>query len=44
MKRTTFADAFPATLAKKKNAELITGDPEFKALGKEIKIGWPTAK
>ena len=31
-------------LAKVKNAELLTGDPEFKALEKEIKINWLSAK
>jgi predicted nucleic acid-binding protein len=36
----SIADAFAAALAKERKAELITGDPEFKALGKEIKIGW----
>ena len=34
----SLADAFAAALAKEKKAELITGDPEFKALAKEIKI------
>ena len=29
-----------AALAKEKKAELVTGDPEFKALEKEIKINW----
>ena len=29
-----------AALAKEKKAELVTGDPEFKALEKEIKIHW----
>ena len=33
-----YADCFAAALAKIKNAELLTGDPEFKALEKEIKI------
>ena len=33
-------DAFAAALAKEKKAELITGDPEFKPLEKEIKINW----
>ena len=33
-------DAFAAALAKEKKAELVTGDPEFKALAKEIKIHW----
>lgn len=35
-----YADCFAAALAKTKNAELLTGDPEFKALEKEIKINW----
>ena len=36
----SLADAFAAALAKRKKAELVTGDPEFKALEKEIKINW----
>lgn len=36
----SYADAFAAALAKTKNVELVTGDPEFKALEKEIKINW----
>ena len=36
----SLADAFAAALAKEKKAEFITGDPEFKALEKEIKIQW----
>jgi uncharacterized protein len=36
----SYADCFAAALAKTKNAELITGDPEFKAVESEIKIGW----
>jgi ribonuclease VapC len=36
----SLADAFAAALAKEKNTELVTGDPEFKALEKEIKIAW----
>lgn len=38
----SLADAFAAALAKEKKAELVTGDPEFKALEKEIKINWLT--
>jgi predicted nucleic acid-binding protein len=38
--RISLADAFAAALAKEKKSELITGDPEFKAMEKEIKIGW----
>ena len=36
----SLADAFAAALAKERKAELVTGDPEFKALEKEIKIYW----
>src|SRR4051812_33935932 len=36
----SLADAFAAALARDKKAELLTGDPEFKALEKEIKISW----
>jgi len=36
----SLADAFAAALAKQKKAVLITGDPEFKPLENEIKIGW----
>lgn len=36
----SLADAFAAALAKEKKAELVTGDPEFKALETEIKINW----
>ena len=35
-----YADTFAAALAKLRNAELITGDPDFKAVEGEIKIGW----
>ncbi len=36
----SLADAFAAALAKEKKADLVTGDLEFKALEKEIKINW----
>ncbi|MBN9689622.1 MAG: PIN domain-containing protein [Verrucomicrobia bacterium] len=36
----SLAAAFAAALAKERKAELITGDPEFKPLEKEIKIRW----
>ena len=36
----SLADAFAAALAKERKAELVTGDPEFRALDKEIKIRW----
>ena len=38
--RMSLADAFAAALAKEKKAELVTGDPEFKPLEKELKISW----
>lgn len=39
-KKMSYADCFGAALAKIKNAEFVTGDPEFKEVGKEIKINW----
>lgn len=36
----SLADAFAAALAKTRNAELVTGDPEFKDVEGEIKISW----
>lgn len=36
----SLADAFAAALAKQHKAELVTGDPEFKAVEKEIRINW----
>lgn len=38
--RISLADAFAAALAKEMEGELVTGDPEFKPLEKEIKIAW----
>jgi ribonuclease VapC len=38
--RMSLADAFAAALAKEKKAELVTGDPEFRPLEKEIKVAW----
>jgi len=34
----SLADAFAAALAKQHKAELLTGDPKFKALEKEMKL------
>jgi predicted nucleic acid-binding protein len=34
------ADAFAAALATSKKADLVTGDTEFRAIEKEIKIIW----
>jgi predicted nucleic acid-binding protein len=36
----SLADAFAAALARERKAELVTGDPEFRPLEKEIKISW----
>jgi predicted nucleic acid-binding protein len=36
----SYADAFAAALSKTRNAPLVTGDAEFRALEKEIKIHW----
>ena len=36
----SLADAFAAALAKEKKADLVTGDPEFRQLEREIKIHW----
>jgi len=36
----SLANAFSVALAKDKKAELVTGDPEFKAVEVEIKIQW----
>jgi ribonuclease VapC len=36
----SLAEAFAAALAAEKRAAVVTGDPEFKALEKEIKIHW----
>jgi len=34
------ADVFAAALAKLHQAELVTGDPEFRAVEKAVKIRW----
>ena len=39
-KKMAYADCFAAALAKLRNVELVTGDPEFKEVEKEIKINW----
>jgi predicted nucleic acid-binding protein len=36
----SLADAFAAALAKKLKANLVTGDPEFKAVEREVKVSW----
>ncbi len=39
-RKLSYADAFAAALAKIRNAELVTGDQEFKDLEGEIRIRW----
>ncbi len=39
-RKLALADAFAAALAKHKKAELVTGDQEFKAVEKELKLSW----
>lgn len=39
-KKMSLADCFAAALAQQKQAEVYTGDPEFKAVQDEIKVVW----
>ena len=39
-KKMAYADCFAVALARLKKAELYTGDPEFKAVEKEVKVVW----
>jgi predicted nucleic acid-binding protein len=39
-RKLSYADAFAAALARVRNAELVTGDEEFKQVQDEIKIAW----
>jgi ribonuclease VapC len=39
-KKMSLADCFAAALAKRENAEIYTGDPEFKTVEREIKVVW----
>jgi predicted nucleic acid-binding protein len=39
-KKLSYADAFAAALAKIRNAELVTGDLEFKEVQGEVKTAW----
>lgn len=36
----SFADAFVASLAQELDAEIVTGDPEFRSLEDKVKIRW----
>jgi uncharacterized protein len=39
-KKMAYADCFAAALAKLRNAEVVTGDPEFKEVEGEVKVAW----
>ena len=39
-KKMSLADCFAAALAKQKKADLYTGDPEFRAVERDIKVVW----
>jgi len=39
-KQMSLAESFAAALAKQKKADLYTGDPEFRGVGKDVKIVW----
>ena len=38
--RVTYADCFAAALARRKKAEILTGDPEFKKIKENLKLHW----
>ena len=42
--RMSYADCFAAALAKQKHAVLLTGDPEFKQVERDIAIAWLTLR
>ena len=39
-KKMAYADCFAIALARLKKAELYTGDPEFRAVEKDVKVVW----
>jgi ribonuclease VapC len=39
-KKLSYADAFAAALAKLRNAELVTGDLEFREVEDEVRLNW----
>lgn len=43
-KKMAYADCFAAALAKLRNVEVVTGDPEFKEVENEVKVTWLPAK
>jgi predicted nucleic acid-binding protein len=40
----SYADCFAAALTKQKNGVLLTGDPEFKQVEREVSINWLTPR
>ena len=38
--KVAYADCFAVALARQKNAEILTGDPEFKKFKENLKINW----
>lgn len=36
----SYADCFAAALAKERKAAVVTGDPEFKQIEREVKVHW----
>lgn len=41
--RQNCADVFTAALAKRHKADLVSADPEFRAVEKKTKVSWLTA-
>jgi ribonuclease VapC len=39
-KKMAYSDCFAAALAKIRNVEVVTGDPEFKEVESEVKVAW----
>ena len=40
IKRIVYADCFAVALARLRKTELYTGDPEFRAVEKDVKVVW----
>jgi ribonuclease VapC len=38
--RLSYADCFAAALAQQRDAELVTGDQEFRPLARDVKLHW----
>ena len=43
-KKLAYANCFAAALAKLRNVEVVTGDPEFKEVESEVKVAWLPGK